>query len=71
MKVAELFNGLKYMLTNEQKEIIDVIKEKKLVHRADLDPRHQRLAEQMTSLGLIDRTYDEENKAVAYKLFTR
>lgn len=71
MKVAELFNGLKYMLTREQKEIIDVIKEKQLVHRTELTERHQRLAEQMTSLGIIDRIYDEENEAVAYKLFNR
>ena len=71
MKIAELFNGLKYMLTCEQKELVDVIKEKQMIHRTDLEPRYQNVAEKMTSMGLIDRIYDEENKTVAYKLFNR
>ncbi len=71
MKVAELFTGLKYMLTVEQKEIIDALKEHKLINRTDLEDRQRHLAEQMTSMGLIDRIYNEENETVAYKLFTR
>lgn len=71
MKIAELFNGLRYMLTREQKEVIDLIKEHKSIDRAELSERHQRLAEQMTSQGIIDRTYDEDTQAVAYKLYNR
>jgi hypothetical protein len=71
MKIAELFNGLRYMLTREQKEVIDIIKEHQTVARTDMDERHQRLAEQMTSLGIIDRIYDEKTQTVAYKLYNR
>lgn len=71
MKIAELFTGLRYMMTNEQKEVVDLLKKETSINRYDLDERHQRLAEQMTSLGLIDRIYDEKNKTVAYKLFNK
>lgn len=71
MKIAELFTGLRYMMTNEQKEIIDLLKKEKTVSRTNLEERQQHLAERMTSMGLIDRIYDENSKAVAYKLYTR
>jgi t-SNARE complex subunit (syntaxin) len=71
MKIAELFNGLRYMLTREQKEVVDIIKEQPSIARTELSERHQHLAEQMTGLGIIDRIYDEETQTVAYKLFDR
>ena len=71
MKIAELFNGLRYMLNNEQKDLLSTIKENKEVNRIDLDERKQEVAEQMTRLGLIDRIYNEEKEQVSYKLFNR
>jgi len=71
MKIAELFNGLRYMLTNEQKELLGVIKENRIVNRVDLDERKKEIAEQMTRLGLIDRIYNEEADSVSYKLFRK
>lgn len=71
MKIAELVNGLRFMMTREQKEVVDLLKQKNVVNRSDLNERHQRLAEQMTSMGLIDRIYNEETETVAYKLFSR
>jgi hypothetical protein len=71
MKIAELVTGLRYMMTLEQKELVDLIKKDKSISRGDLNERYQRLAEQMTSLGLIDRSYDEQTKEVSYKLFNK
>ena len=71
MKIAELVTGLRYMITNEQREVLDLLKKEKSVPRISMNERHQRLAEQMTGLGLIDRIYDENTEEVSYKLFNR
>lgn len=71
MKIGELFNGLRIMITNEQKDLIDALKESELIAREDLDERQQHLAEQMTGLGLIDRVYDDQTESIVYKLFRR
>jgi hypothetical protein len=59
------------MITNEQQELVKLVKEHSQIARTDLDERKQKIAEQMTGLGLLDRIYDEENEAVVYKLFSR
>ena len=71
MKIGELVTGLRYMVTNEQKQLIKLLKEHNILSRYDLDERNQRLAEEMTKIGLIDRIYDEETETVVYKLYTR
>jgi hypothetical protein len=71
MKIGELFNGLRIMITNEQKDLIDALKESEIIAREDLDERQQRLAEQMTGLGLIDRVYDDQTESIVYRLFRR
>lgn len=71
MKVSELVTGLRYMVTNEQREFIKLLKEHNILSRYDLDERNQRLAEEMTKIGLIDRIYDEETETIVYKLHTR
>jgi membrane protease subunit (stomatin/prohibitin family) len=71
MKIVELASGIKTMITNEQQELVKLVKEQTQISRTDLDERKQKLAEQMTSLGLLDRIYDEENQAIIYKLFSR
>ena len=59
------------MITNEQKELIDALKESEIIAREDLNERQQRLAEQMTGLGLIDRVYDDQTESIVYRLFRR
>ena len=71
MKIVELASGIKTMITNEQRELVKLIKEHNQIDRTDLDERKQKLAEQMTGLGLLDRIYDEEKQAIIYKLFSR
>ena len=71
MKIAELASGLKIMITNEQQELVKLVKEHTQISRSDLDERKHKLAEDMTGLGLLDRIYDEENQAIIYKLFSR
>lgn len=71
MKIAELVNGLRYMITNEQKEFLSMLKEKQALPRYSLEERYQEIAEQMTKAGLIDRIYDEQTKTVVYSLFNR
>lgn len=71
MKIVELASGIKTMITNEQQELVKMVKEQNQVARTDLDERKQKIAEQMTGLGLLDRIYDEENQAIIYKLFSR
>lgn len=71
MKIVELASGIKTMITNEQQELVKLVKEQTQISRIDLDERKQKIAEQMTGLGLLDRIYDEENQAIIYKLFSR
>lgn len=71
MKIAELVNGLRYMITNEQKELLSMLKEKQTLPRYSLEERYQELADQMTKAGLIDRIYDEQTETVVYSLFNR
>ena len=71
MKITELVSGLRYMMTQEQKEIVDLLKQQKIISRPDLSERHQRLAEQMTGMGLIDRIYNEKDETISYKLFNK
>jgi hypothetical protein len=69
--MGELFNGLRCMITNEQRGFFETLKELQSVTNDDLDERSQRLAEELTSLGLINRQYNEENKEIRYSLFQR
>ena len=71
MKIVELASGIKTMITNEQQELVKLVKEHSQIDRSDLDERKQKIAEQMTGLGLLDRIYDEEKQAIIYKLFSR
>jgi hypothetical protein len=71
MRMGELFNGLRCMITNEQRGFFETLKELQSVTNEDLDERGQRLAEELTSLGLINRQYNEENKEIRYSLFQR
>jgi hypothetical protein len=71
MRMGELFNGLRCMITNEQRGFFETLKELQSVTNDDLDERSQRLAEELTSLGLINRQYNEENKEIRYSLFQR
>ena len=71
MKIGELLNGIKFMVTNEQLEFINKLKEHNILERHALEEREQRLAEQMTSTGLIDRNYNEETQTVEYRLHQR
>jgi hypothetical protein len=71
MKIVELASGIKTMITNEQQELVKLVKEARHLARIDLDERKQKIAEQMTGLGLLDRVYDEETQTVIYKLFDR
>lgn len=71
MKIAELVNGLRYMVTREQQELINLLKEQQVLDRYDLDERQQEVVEQMTRSGLVNRIYNEESQTVSYKLFHR
>lgn len=71
MKIAELVNGLRYMVTREQQELINLLKEQQVLNRYDLDERQQEVVEQMTRSGLVNRIYNEESQTVSYKLFHR
>lgn len=71
MKIAELVTGLRYMITNEQKEFIDMLKQRKTCERHNLDERQQRLAEDMTRSGLLNRVYNEDSKTISYTLPNR
>jgi hypothetical protein len=69
--MGELFNGLRCMITNEQRGFFEMLKEMESVTNDDLDERSLRLAEELTSLGLIKRQYNEENKETRYSLYKR
>jgi hypothetical protein len=71
MKIAELVSGLRYMMTNEQREILDLLKKEKTLSRVNMQDRQMQLAEQMSSMGLIDRIYDENSKEVSYQLYNK
>jgi len=71
MKIAELVTGLRYMVTNEQQELINMLKEQSVLNRYDLNERQQEIVEQMSRSGLVNRIYNEESQTVSYKLFQR
>lgn len=71
MKIVELASGIKTMITNEQQELVKLVKEHRQISRIDLNERAQKIAEQMTGLGLLNRIYDEKTETVIYKLFDR
>lgn len=71
MRIGELVSGLRCMITNEQRAIFELLKETNRISRSELDERSLRLAEEMTSQGLIDRLVNEENNEVFYCLFKR
>jgi hypothetical protein len=62
MKIVELASGIKTMITNEQQELVKLVKEHRQISRIDLNERAQKIAEQMTGLGLLDRIYDEKTE---------
>jgi len=71
MRIGELETGLRYMVTNEQRAFFEMLKELNEVAASELDERSKQLAEEMTSLGLINRQYDEETKETKYSLRQR
>lgn len=70
MKIAELVNGYYYMITNEQREFFKQLLEGDK-QRSDLTERDQRIAEEMTGIGIINREYNEQTKTVVYKVFEK
>jgi len=70
MRIAEMSSGIQVHLTNEQLEIVKLIKEHKNLKRLDLTERGAYIAEEMTSRGLIERLQDAEHE-VYYKLPAR
>lgn len=71
MRIGELVTGLRYMVTNEQRTIFEMLKEVNSLTADSLDERTCRVAEQMHSQGLIDRQFNEETKEISYCLFKR
>ena len=70
MKIAELVNGYYYMITNEQRAFFNQLLEGDKA-REELNEREQKLAEEMSGLGIIDREYNDQEKKVIYKVFTK
>lgn len=70
MRFAEMASGIKTVLTNEQLDLIRLIKEHDVLNREDLTERGAYIAEELTSRGLIERAQDAEEK-VYYKLQRR
>ena len=70
MKIAELVNGYYYMITNEQRAFFNQLLEGDKA-RDELNEREQKLAEEMSGLGIIDREYNDQEKKVIYKVFTK
>ena len=71
MRLGELVSGLRCMITNEQRGFFEMMREFGELSQDQMDERNQRLAEEMTSMGLIDRHHDEEKQKTTYKLFKR
>lgn len=70
MKIAELASGIKTILTNEQLDLIRLIKQHDALKYDDLTERGAYIAEELTSRGLIERVQDQ-NEEVYYKLQRR
>jgi hypothetical protein len=68
MKIAELVSGLRYMVTNEQLNLIDRLKKNDNLDRHDLEEREQEIMEQLTRSGIVNRKYNEETKTISYSL---
>jgi hypothetical protein len=68
MKIAELVTGLRYMVTNEQREFISFLKNSNSISRHELSERQQKLAEELTRAGILDRIYNEESETISYSV---
>ena len=71
MRIGELVTGLRYMVTNEQRSVFDLLKEMGELDRKQLDERTMQLADQMHSQGLINRQFNEETQEIKYSLYKR
>jgi hypothetical protein len=71
MRIGELVTGLRYMTTNEQRGIFELLKEMKSVTPEQLDERAQQVAHEMHTMGLIDRQINEDTQEITYRLYKR
>ena len=65
MRIVELINKLTLPITNEEAEILDMLHDRKELHKADLDPRQQLMASQLVNKDVLYRI--SENGRITYK----
>lgn len=65
MRIVELLNNLTLPITNEEAEVLDMLNDRKEIHKQDLDPRQQLMANQLVNKDVLYRI--SENGRITYK----
>ena len=65
MRIVELLNNITLPITNEEAEILDMFGDRKELHKSELDPRHQVMANNLVNKDILYRI--NENGRIIYK----
>ncbi len=65
MRVVELVNKLRVPITNEEADILSLFEENSEIHKMDLTPRQQLLANYLVNKDILFRI--NENGRIIYK----
>ena len=65
MKIVELVNKVRIPITNEEQDVMGLFEEHAEIHKQDLAPREQHIANQLVNKDLLHRR--NENGRIIYK----
>lgn len=65
MRIVELLNNISLPITNEEAGVLDMFDGRKELHKSDLDPRQQLMANNLVNKEVLYRI--NENGRIIYK----
>jgi hypothetical protein len=69
MRIVELLNNITLPITNEEAEVLDMLRDNQQLFKADLDPRQQLVANHLVNKDVLLRI--QENGRITYKRRSR
>jgi hypothetical protein len=69
MRIVELLNNITLPITNEEAEVLDMLKDSKQVFKSDLDSRQQLIANHLVNKDVLLRI--QENGRITYRKKSR
>lgn len=65
MRIVELLNNITLPITNEESEILDCFTDRAELHKSELDPRQQLVANSLVNKDVLYRI--QENGRITYR----